>query len=326
MAVENLQPLAYIVITVVFALGTASIFLRLYCRWRLRTFGRDDVAAIFLFCVNNVQQAILYMFLHYGCGLRSSKIFLLFYLRLSPKRSFQWTVYGTMVMCVVFLTYPNVKRLSEYVVQMVPTALNAFTDVVILILPVPTVLNLQMSTRRRIAVLGIICFGSLSVVTALCRFFVQKQLIYKPDTSYIMGRMVIVAGIEIEVAVVAVNLPAFRSLFSNLVGSSHEASSYDQYSHNQRGAHRLSSLRPRSQGPRKGLTFGSRKSQPRTDRGATLTGSEEELMRQQGSSTNDLKIHVVTKVDVASHQADDSIGVNLGLPSTKGKKHVHARE
>lgn len=49
MAVENLQPIAYAVISVAFALGTGSILLRLYCRWRLRTFGRDDAAAVFLF-------------------------------------------------------------------------------------------------------------------------------------------------------------------------------------------------------------------------------------------------------------------------------------
>ncbi|KAL4968678.1 uncharacterized protein BDV14DRAFT_196978 [Aspergillus stella-maris] len=181
-------------------------------------------------------------------------------------------------------------------------------------LPVPTVLNLQMSTRRKIAVLGIICFGSLSVVTALCRFIVQKQLISEEDTSYIMGRMIIVAGIEIEVAVVAVNLPALRSLFSNLVGSSHETSSYHQYDHNQEGAHRLSSLKSHPQGTRKGFNFASRGLPPVSSLGATLTGSEEELMRQQGNSTHDLKIHVVTDVDVASHQAEDSSnGVNIGF-------------
>lgn len=49
MAINNLQPVAYIVISLAFAVGTSSIFLRLYCRAiLLRTFGRDDIAAIFL--------------------------------------------------------------------------------------------------------------------------------------------------------------------------------------------------------------------------------------------------------------------------------------
>ncbi|KAJ5365703.1 hypothetical protein N7517_008589 [Penicillium concentricum] len=313
-----------------------------------------------------MQQTILYIFLSYGCGLPSSQAspgvmqhitqwlfieevfymfvhftlkqaFLMFYLRLSPKRSFQLAVYGTMVMCTLFLVvewllaflqarpltamfhpeaYPNAKYLSQYVVQMVPTALNAISDIIILILPIPTVLNLQMSTRRKVAVLGIICFGLLSVVTALCRFVVQKQLITDPDTSYVMGRMVIVAGIEIQIAVIAVNLPALRSLFTKLVGSSHDPTSYDQ-----RGAHKLSSLKG-----------GSKKSlkehlvEPHNSHdgfGATLTGSEEELMRQQGvdSSKN---IRVVTNVGITSHKAaGDNFEVNIGFPAATNRSHIH---
>lgn len=49
MAIENLQPLAYTVSTIAFVIGSCSIFLRLYCRWRLRVFGWDDFMAIFLF-------------------------------------------------------------------------------------------------------------------------------------------------------------------------------------------------------------------------------------------------------------------------------------
>jgi hypothetical protein len=49
MTLENLRPLTYVIISIAFALGTTSIFLRLYCRWRLQVFGRDDMVAIFLF-------------------------------------------------------------------------------------------------------------------------------------------------------------------------------------------------------------------------------------------------------------------------------------
>ena len=49
MAIENLQPLVYAIASIAFALGTTSIFLRLYCRWRLRIFGGDDYMVFFLF-------------------------------------------------------------------------------------------------------------------------------------------------------------------------------------------------------------------------------------------------------------------------------------
>lgn len=287
------------------------------------------------------------MFVHFTVKMA----FLVFYLRLSPKKNFKSTVYATMAMCTVFLTvewllaflqarplaamfnqqaYPDAKYLSQYVVQMIPTALvcdplfynpptcvfrpnrrppmkNAFSDIVILVLPIPTVLKLQMSTRRKIAVLAVICFGSLSVITALCRFIVQKQLISEPDTPYVMGHMIIVAGIEIQIAVIAVNLPALRSLFTRIVGSSHDRST--NYHHGY-GAHKLSSL--------------NRSRRQHENLGATLSSSEEELMRKQGGyGTSNIK--VVTDVDIASQRAaDDNISVDFGFPLGPNKNHVRA--
>ena len=46
---HSLQIWSYVIISTAFALGTSSILLRLYCRWRLKALGNDDVAAGFLF-------------------------------------------------------------------------------------------------------------------------------------------------------------------------------------------------------------------------------------------------------------------------------------
>lgn len=151
------------------------------------------------------------------------------------------------------------------------------------------ILPLQMSTRRKMLVLGIMAFGSLSVVTALCRFIVQKQLISDAqNTPYVMGRMIIVAGIEIQVAVIAVNLPALRSLFTSFVGSS------NQSAQNTSG-HRLASMdRYKQPSLKKART-------PLVDMAQTLTESEEELMRQHGVAGNE-NIMVVTDVEVMSQK------------------------
>lgn len=151
------------------------------------------------------------------------------------------------------------------------------------------VLRLQMSTRRKAVVLGIMAFGSLSVVTALCRFIVQKQLISEEDTSYIMGRMIIVAGIEIQIAVIAVNLPALRSLFSNFVGSSNMSAPDSS-------AHGISSMN-RYKGKASNKSAGYPK---RTEN--TLSGSEENLMRLHGVVGEGEDILVVTNVEVSSQK------------------------
>ena len=60
MALVSLQLATYVIISIAFAFGTASIFLRLYCRWRLQIFGPDDAVAIFLFVCDMYQSSKTY--------------------------------------------------------------------------------------------------------------------------------------------------------------------------------------------------------------------------------------------------------------------------
>jgi hypothetical protein len=123
--------------------------------------------------------------------------------------------------------------------------------------------------------------------------------------------MIIVAGIEIQIAVIAVNLPALGSLFTKLVGNSRDPTSYDE-----RGAHKLSSLKG---GSNKSLV--ARKSHDGF--GATLTGSEEDLMRQYGAEYIK-NIRVVTNVGITSHRAaGDNVPVDIGFPVATNKTHIH---
>lgn len=49
MAVDNLQPLAYAISSVMFVIGTTSFFVRFYCRAFVKNvFGWDDTLSIFL--------------------------------------------------------------------------------------------------------------------------------------------------------------------------------------------------------------------------------------------------------------------------------------
>ncbi|KAH8203628.1 hypothetical protein TruAng_002158 [Truncatella angustata] len=274
---ENIQLLAHIIISITFAIGAVSFLGRWYSRGLIvRAFGWDDVFSIFLMLVNILQQAILYIFLRYGCGRHATTLsgddleqitkwlffeeifymlthwtikqtFLMFYLRLSPSITFRRLVYGTMLLnaaftvtnwllaflqCVPFdaifhpALYPDADCIDKNILLMGPSVLNIIADVTILILPIPTVLKLQMSKRRKIAVISVISFGGSAVVVAACRFFILYELGHDPDTSYVLGKMVIVAGFEIQLAVIAVNLPSMKVLWTKLYGNSVTEESY----------------------------------------------------------------------------------------------------
>ncbi|KAL1961493.1 hypothetical protein VTN77DRAFT_1672 [Rasamsonia byssochlamydoides] len=362
MAIENLQPLTYAVISVAFAVGTLSIFLRLYCRaFLLKTFGLDDAVAIFLLLVNSMQQSVLYIFLHYGCGLHVTLLneyqidnitkwlfieeiwymfthwtmkqaFLFFYLRLSQDKVFQRLVYGTMVLNTAFTIinwllaflqcrpfaailhradYPDAKCIDSYVLLMGPSVLNIITDVIILTLPIKTVLSLQMSTRRKVAVLSVISFGGSAVIIALCRFIILKQLAVNPDISYVLGKMIIVAALEIEFAIVAVNLPGMKPLWKRITGgSTHDSGNPSA------GVYKLSS-HERGTGTGRKIGELSRSRKASNAHELTQTGSEEELIYRATKG----HIQVTTNVDVstaAKRPEDDQ--AQLGLQSYSGRQ------
>jgi hypothetical protein len=145
-----------------------------------------------------------------------------------------------------------------------------------------------MSMRRKIAVLGVIAFGSSSVIIACFRLIPLLELNSSPDTSWVLGEMVIVAALEIQFAVVAVNMPSLKALWMRLTGGSSAGSGPSKS--NSKG-YKLSSLDRKggqiSAGARwgkGGRSKGSRGSITRLENGITTTESEEELFRQGGTS------------------------------------------
>lgn len=151
-----------------------------------------------------------------------------------------------------------------------------------------------MSAKRKIAVLSVICFGGCAVLIALFRLIILNQLATNPDLSYVLGRMIIVAALEIEIAVISVNLPAMKSLFTRLTKATNDDSGYpsgDRY--------KLSSHMKKSSSKRTGdfssNPNGQSSGNVRTLAG-TLTESEEELIRGRGLGN----IHVTTHVDVTT--------------------------
>lgn len=140
-------------------------------------------------------------------------------------------------------------------------------------------------------------------------------MVENPDTTYVLGRMIIAASIEIEVAVVAVNLPALKSLFTKFIGGSTVDDSVV-------GGHKLSDCKISSNKYSKGgttLCVSQKESKSRRDLGATLTGSEEDLLRMGGGGGD---ITVTTNIDVCEAQISD--GVNeypgIGFPVPQNSK------
>tara|TARA_R110002003_G_scaffold116_28_gene10315 strand:- start:16403 stop:16957 length:555 start_codon:yes stop_codon:yes gene_type:complete len=177
-----------------------------------------------------------------------------------------------------------------------------------------------MSLRRKIAVLAVIGFGACAVIIACFRLIPLFELNSSPDTSYVLGKMVIIAALEIQFAIIAVNLPSLKALWMKLTGGS-TTDSGQGYS-GQKG-YKLSSMERKARSTsgvgayasgqgRSAKSKGSRGSITRLERG---TESEEELFRQGGTALklpvqrmpmDGSGIKVTTDVNVRSMGKEDT--------------------
>lgn len=113
-----------------------------------------------------------------GLGLIKTSILVL-YLSLFPNRKFRWCVYATLVYVTcwtvsyffshLFTCFPITVFIEPYYhnscVDTVPMFLSLlYTDViadfVILVLPIPMVMGLQMGIKKKMAVLGMLGLGA----------------------------------------------------------------------------------------------------------------------------------------------------------------------
>lgn len=130
-----------------------------------------------------------------------------------------------------------------------------------------------MSIRRKIAVLSVISFGVSAVLVACFRLIPLFELNSSPDVSYVLGKMVVVAAIEIQLAIVAVNLPSMKALWIKMTGGSSAASG--PYYSGERG-YRLSTVKSSKDKSNRI----SRGTITRMEHNMPNTESEEELFRQ----------------------------------------------
>ncbi|KAF1365050.1 hypothetical protein EJ07DRAFT_162026 [Lizonia empirigonia] len=239
------------------------------------------------------QTAFIEEIVIYGAHFVIKTTFLLFYLRLSPERSFRRFVYiGFALNCAVCLSnllmttlqcmpfekilnpsiHPDVKCIDTRTVMLTPPILNIAMDFFVLFIPITTIWVLQMTLRRKVTILFVLAFGLVSVTVAIVRLPVLVSVTsMKTDASVDIGKMIIVAAFEVQCAIVAVNLPSLKPLWTQVRGRLSSTGSRDP-----------SSQRPYRLSPMKGDTKkrASVGSITRLERGRGSNESEEGLFQQ----------------------------------------------
>ncbi|KAI0136484.1 hypothetical protein BJ170DRAFT_677357 [Xylariales sp. AK1849] len=161
--------------------------------------------------------------------------FLLFYFRLSSIPSFKNALYGvigfhTATTILIWLlygfqcipltafydpaSYLEVICLNTDITYFVPYTLNMTTDIFILLLPLSVIGTLNMPLKRRLSVLAVVTTGGSAVLISGLRAILIFEFATSPDFTWALGKMVIISSVEIQVGILAANMPSLKAFYT----------------------------------------------------------------------------------------------------------------
>ncbi|KAH9997180.1 hypothetical protein F4779DRAFT_631490 [Xylariaceae sp. FL0662B] len=187
---------------------------------------------------------------HVLCGGCAKLSLLLFYLRLSPQKWFRIPVYVTMgivvgytigfFFAVIFVCDPPQKAWDVHVVgghcntnqNMAIAIINAITDLMLFILPIPMVVKLQLPLGQKIGILFVFTVAAATLVTSAIRCFVLVGFFSNRDKPWVSAPVSMWIGIEANLFVICAALPTLRKFSShvmpNVFGLAREPSRSDK--------------------------------------------------------------------------------------------------
>lgn len=93
-------------------------------------------------------------------------------------------------------------------------ALNLFSDVVILLIPLPTLFGLSVPLKQRLALIAIFSVGMLAIAASAARMHVMRLWAASPYNSAIYGSALLLWGqVEINSGIISASVPFLRLLF-----------------------------------------------------------------------------------------------------------------
>lgn len=95
-------------------------------------------------------------------------------------------------------------------------ALNIFSDVLIISLPMPVIKNLNIPRKQKFALMAIFALGAFGCVTSILRLKALYAVADSQDQSYDNVGAAVWSNVEINVAIMCASLPTFKALLKRL--------------------------------------------------------------------------------------------------------------
>ncbi|EOA91722.1 uncharacterized protein SETTUDRAFT_80947, partial [Exserohilum turcica Et28A] len=204
--------------------------------------------------INSVVRLTWITEVFYFAAVATTKMsFLLFCLRIFPRKQFRRAAHILLVVCVVFcIVFTFVTIFNCIPVSYIWTnwdrehkgkcinfnaftwshaAINIFLDSIILGIPIPELLNLSMSSQKKIYIIMMFSIGALTTVVSIIRLQTLVKFAKSPNPTYDYVATAYWSVLEAFLGIFCVCMPALRRFLAILVpscfGSTHNSNQYE---------------------------------------------------------------------------------------------------
>ncbi|KAK7417815.1 hypothetical protein QQX98_004289 [Neonectria punicea] len=157
----------------------------------------------------------------------------LFYNKLSPQKWWKWSVYGTFFLivgynvaiffAVIFGCRPLKKHwtaemtkgscINRPAIYIATAALGILSDLVLLVLPIPMIVRLQMPPRQKAGLILLFTVGSATLVTSVVRMVLLMPILHHSDVTWVIASAVIWIFVESNLLIICASLTTLRRFF-----------------------------------------------------------------------------------------------------------------
>ncbi|PYH28417.1 uncharacterized protein BO87DRAFT_452153 [Aspergillus neoniger CBS 115656] len=234
-----------VVVTIGVTISTLGLLVRLYTRvvivrkWLLDDGGYTNAGLgvhewdLTPTVYNRTLRVLLLGAIMYIPALGLSKISLIIlYYRLSDmQRNWRITLWGMTAFVVAYMIvleclflftcepvhkswYPDIdgRCWSKAPIFMAGVVASMFIDLVLLVMPLPIVLKLQMTSKKRFGLILMFGLGSLSLVTSTLRLAATVPMLTQQDQTYLLGGVALWINVEASLVIVTACVPSFRQV------------------------------------------------------------------------------------------------------------------
>ncbi|KAI1756306.1 hypothetical protein F4782DRAFT_328070 [Xylaria castorea] len=93
------------------------------------------------------------------------------------------------------------------------TVLNLVADLLVLVVPIPEILSLQMNYKKKVGVCGVMLLGGLVCVVSAVRIWAFYRFTVEADLTWVQADVFLLSSVEPSFGIVSACLPSLRPLY-----------------------------------------------------------------------------------------------------------------